>query len=201
MDQNLERLHRALVDAMQHARGDDFGRPVTVSQIYQELVPYRTARGLVGFEMNADYEYTLLRLLAGEGDLAWLEPVEVREQLQRELDSPNPNVSLFRAYANCDVFIAPVPGEFAERTVPAVEAAPEPMAEPPQPPPPHASPRDPARPRCPGCGTMLPADRQVQYCPHCGRHFARTTCSKCGENLEPDWRFCANCGTAVSART
>lgn len=103
---NVQRLHRALVDAMQRTRGDDFERPITVSQIYQELVPYRVARS-IGFDMNADYEFALLRLLSGDYDLARLEPEEIRTMLRKEAESPNPNVSLFRAYANCDVWIAP----------------------------------------------------------------------------------------------
>jgi predicted RNA-binding Zn-ribbon protein involved in translation (DUF1610 family) len=107
MTDNLERLHRALVEAMRRTRGDDFDTPITVSQIYQELVPYRVARSAIGFEMNADYEFALLRLLGGERELARLEPAEIRNMLSKEAESPNPNVSLFRAYANCDVWIAP----------------------------------------------------------------------------------------------
>jgi hypothetical protein len=114
MTDNVQRLHRALVDAMRKSRGDDFETPITVSQIYQELVPYRVARGSVGFEMNADYEFTLLRLLAGDGDLARLEPAEVRTMLAKEAESPNPNVSLFRAYANCDVWVTPPEDWIAE---------------------------------------------------------------------------------------
>jgi hypothetical protein len=107
MTDNVDRLHRALVDAMRRTRGDDFDTPITVSQIYQELVPYRVARSSIGFDMNADYEFALLRLLGGERGLARLEPSEVRAILSKEAESPNPNVSLFRAYANCDVWIAP----------------------------------------------------------------------------------------------
>ena len=114
MIDNVQRLHRALVDAMRKSRGDDFETPITVSQIYQELVPYRVARGSVGFEMNADYEFALLRLLAGDGDLARLEPAEVRTMLRKEAESPNPNVSLFRAYANCDVWVTPPQDWIAE---------------------------------------------------------------------------------------
>jgi hypothetical protein len=46
--------------------------------------------------LNADYEHALLRLLAGEGDLARIEPREVRDKLRLELESPNPNVGIFR---------------------------------------------------------------------------------------------------------
>lgn len=83
-----------------------FGAPVTVAEIYQELVPYRSVRDSVGFAMNADYEHVLLRLLSGEGDYARLEPQAAAEAMRRELRTPNPNVSMYREYAACDVWIA-----------------------------------------------------------------------------------------------
>jgi hypothetical protein len=105
-DGHLERLHAALVDALRASRNPPFEQPVTVAEIYQDLVPYRLVRVELGFEMNADYEHTLLRLLAGESELARLEPREAAEELRDELDSPNPNVGLFRKFAGCDVWIA-----------------------------------------------------------------------------------------------
>lgn len=103
-DTTVNRLHKSLVDALR-TRPGGLDKPVTVAEIYQDLVPYKTARGAVGFEMNADYEHTLLRLLAGEGDLARIEPREVRDKLRLELESPNPDVGLFRNYAACDVWV------------------------------------------------------------------------------------------------
>jgi hypothetical protein len=103
MDGQVERLHAALVDALRQSRAAPFDSPVTVAEIYQDLVPYRAVRSMIGFEMNADYEHTLLRLLAGEGDLALLDPPEARDELRRELESPNPNVALFRKFAGCYV--------------------------------------------------------------------------------------------------
>jgi hypothetical protein len=105
-DDQVERLHGRLVDALRRVRPDPFGSPVTVAEIYQDLVPYRSVRTELGFDMNADYEHTLLRLLAGEDELARLEPTEARAELRSELDSPNPNVGLFRKFAACDVWIA-----------------------------------------------------------------------------------------------
>lgn len=105
-DTVIAQLHRTLVDAIRRSRPGALNRPVTVAEIYQDLLPYRTARAEIGFEMNADYEHALLRLLAGEGDFARIEPREVRDKLQLELDSPNPNVGLFRSYAACDVWVS-----------------------------------------------------------------------------------------------
>lgn len=101
----VAQLHRTLLDAMRRSRPASLHRPVTVAEIYQDLVPYKTARSALGFDMNADYEHTLLRLLAGEGDYARIEPREVRDKLRLELESPNPDVGLFRNYAACDVWV------------------------------------------------------------------------------------------------
>jgi predicted RNA-binding Zn-ribbon protein involved in translation (DUF1610 family) len=201
---NVERLHRALVAAIRQTRGDNFDQPVTVSEIYQTLLPYRAARTVVGFDMNADYEYALLRLLAGEGGLARLEPIEVRESLRNELESPNPNVALYRQYANCDVWVAPT---FTGDS-PAGWTAEEPddpdfeedddvsiVNQPPTAVPVMASPLP---QQCAFCGGELPAGRLLNFCPFCGNDLAQRPCSNCGEFLVPMWKFCANCGAPAA---
>ena len=104
---SVQRLHRFVVDALRARRGDPFAAPVTVSEIYQEIAPYRTVRGTLGFEMNADYEHALVRMLAGVDGLTRLDPPKARERLTRELESPNPDVTLYRDYAACDVVLNP----------------------------------------------------------------------------------------------
>jgi hypothetical protein len=101
----LERLYTRLTRALQSQRSDPWSAPVTVAEIYQELIPYRVVRDDAGFAMNADYEHALLRLLSGEGDWARLEPPTARDVIERELRSPNPNVTIYREYAACDVWI------------------------------------------------------------------------------------------------
>ena len=103
MNDLVVRLHNALLDALRQ-RAARLDQPVTVAEIYQDLIPYRMVRSF-GFALNADYEFALLQLLAGEGKLARIEPPEVREELRLELLSPNPNVGMFRQYAACDVFV------------------------------------------------------------------------------------------------
>jgi hypothetical protein len=128
-------LHRALVDALIMSDKHNEYAPVTVAEIYQDLIPYRSVR-MLGFAMNADYEHALLQLLAGEHGLAQIEPPEVREALQDELNSPNPNVGIYRNYAACDVIVT-VPDE-VQVVVPAVA--------PPRPEPPKPGPAAPAKP-------------------------------------------------------
>ena len=93
------RLYGALKRALADRSGSASPAEVTVSEIYQTLVPYARARADLGFEMNADYEHALMRLLAGEGGYARLEEPEARARLSRELESPNPDVTLYRKYA------------------------------------------------------------------------------------------------------
>jgi hypothetical protein len=117
-------LYERLVRALRQARPDPFGGPVTVAEIYQELVPYRVVRGEGGFAMNADYEHALLRLLSGEGGLLTLEPPSAREIILRELESVNPNVTIYRAYAACDAWVQPFPGDDDDAHDPALASAP-----------------------------------------------------------------------------
>jgi hypothetical protein len=48
---------------------------------------------------------------------------------------------------------------------------------------------------CPQCGEDLPSAREVVFCPFCGARVGTTECAKCGETIEPGWRFCPKCGT------
>jgi hypothetical protein len=104
---SVQRLHRYIVDALSATRGDAFSSPVTVSEIYQEIAPYRAVRNTLGFEMNADYEHALVRMLSGLDGLTRLDPSKARERLRKELDSPNPDVTVYRDYAACDVVLNP----------------------------------------------------------------------------------------------
>jgi hypothetical protein len=103
----LGRFHRALVREIQAKSPEHISSPFTVAEIYQNLVPYRTHRDEIGVEMNADYEYALLRLLAGEGDFLSIESRTARKEIREELDSPNPNTGLYRDFAAADVRLNP----------------------------------------------------------------------------------------------
>ncbi|MEN8376248.1 MAG: zinc ribbon domain-containing protein [Gemmatimonadota bacterium] len=99
------RLFGALREAIDR-RPEGSPPTITVSEIYQTLVPYARARASLGFEMNADYEHALMQMLAGEGGHARLDPPEARDQVARELETPNPDVTLYRRFAACSVWIS-----------------------------------------------------------------------------------------------
>jgi hypothetical protein len=223
MSDSLAQLHRTLVDAIRRTRPTALHRPVTVAEIYQDLVPYKTARSEIGFNMNADYEHALLRLLAGEGNLARIEPREVRDKLRMELESPNPDVGMFRNYAACDVWVNV--GEDEEEEPQALEDLGEPaswedeflgeepksssstpfeiahdVAPPPAAPEPAKAPASSPKKttiECAFCAAELPEDRMVNFCPFCGSDQSQQPCPSCGELLDPLWRFCVSCGTRV----
>jgi hypothetical protein len=224
MDLFADRLYHCLLDALRERGITEDGRPVTVAEIYQELVPYRTVRERVGVDLNADYEHALLRLLAGEGDRLRLEPPAAQEELKRELGSNNPYVGIYRKFAACDVWVRVAAvaddeaGEGARGPVDsgaapalarpvAVPAAGSPSAEP------APRPAAPARPAaatpvapppapgsetgCPFCREALPGGRMVRFCPHCGRDQRLRPCAGCGEALDRAWRYCIACGVPV----
>jgi len=50
---------------------------------------------------------------------------------------------------------------------------------------------------CPGCAEALPSTRAVHFCPYCGLRIDTTPCRRCGDPVEPEWRYCPTCGMAV----
>jgi hypothetical protein len=133
MDAVLAGLHRALVQALRQRGPEAAGCPVTVEEIYQELIPYRSVRQVLGLDLVADYEDALLRLLAGTGGYVRLEPEDARERILEELSSPNPDLGLYRKFSACEVWVAGVEGElneppgFLESAPSGVPAAPGPV--------------------------------------------------------------------------
>ena len=103
----LSRFHQVLLREISESRPEYLTQPFTVAEIYQNLVPYRSHRDLIGVEMNGDYEDALLRLLAGEGDYLLLDSEVARREIREELEGPNPNTGLFRDFAAADVRLNP----------------------------------------------------------------------------------------------
>lgn len=134
-DQLLESFHRTLVEEIRRHRPEYIREEFTVAEIYQDLVPYRTHRDRIGVEMNGDYEATLLRLLAGEGEYLVLGSEAAREEITSELAAANPDTSLFRQFAALDVRLNPgrLSGGGEEVPLPEPDRAPPPDREPTRP--------------------------------------------------------------------
>jgi len=212
---DIRRLFEGLVTELAEQDPARLRAGFQVAELYQKLIPYRTHRGPLGFVSHQDYEAAVLGLLAGAGGFARLEPAEAQEALAAEVASPNPDPTLFREFAGARVrlddrhvrevlsgdaiyappsatppqepIVLPFP---TERPAPvfeleghAAEASEEPAA-------------SPAVPACASCGAELPADRTVVYCPFCGKPVGAHQCARCGDELQPDWRFCPRCGHA-----
>lgn len=51
---------------------------------------------------------------------------------------------------------------------------------------------------CRWCREPLPRRETLNYCPFCGANAHLVPCANCGEELEPEWRFCVACGTEAT---
>jgi hypothetical protein len=204
----LDRLYRRVFLTL--AR--DPARALSIGDLYQEVVPYRLIRTELGFAELAEYEHALLRLLSGEREYLELDRPEVADEFRRELQAPNPILGIYRDYAEVGVAPNPfAPALDATAPPPVIVAGPAPAApgpprvDLPQPgertdpaPSAAAEPAPAARPRprpCPGCRSPLPTDREARFCPFCGKPLVPVPCADCSAMLEPEWTFCATCGS------
>lgn len=102
----LDRLYRRVVDNIRGMFPELLSRGFEVSQLYQQIVPYRTNRRELGFDSNEEYELALMQLLAGlRGYLT--SDDELQRAMRTELSSSNPDLTAFRIYATSTVALAP----------------------------------------------------------------------------------------------
>jgi hypothetical protein len=211
----LDRLFGLLVAAL--ARETRVAVPFPASDVYERLVPYRSNRARLNVATHQDYEMAVLRLLAGERSYVQLEPENVREAMQREIATINPDPAYFRSFPDAQVMVN---GRAAERVLLADRAyAPpssaddadeglmdttgeNPVPTPFVPPtafrarPPMVRPKDAlASNQCEFCGGVLPANREARFCPHCGQpREGDLRCQGCGNELDVGWAYCLSCG-------
>lgn len=220
MGDELDRLFGLLVTAL--ARETRVAVPFPASEVYERLVPYRSNRSRLNVATHQDYEMAVLRLLAGERHYVQLEPETVREAMQREIATINPDPAYFRTFPDAQVMVN---GRAAERVLladrayaPSSEAAddaddlldttgenPIPPAAP-LPAPPvirperfrvarPASGRGPSDNQCEYCGGVLPSSRDARFCPHCGQpQEGDLKCPACGSPVDVGWAYCLTCG-------
>jgi len=218
----LDRLFGLLVAAL--ARETRIAVPFPAAEIYERLVPYRSNRARLNVATHQDYEMAVLRLLAGERSYVQLEPDSVREAMQREIATINPDPAYFRSFPEAQVMVN---GRAAERVLMADRAYAPPASVdtdedglldttgenpiPPAPPstlPPPAAPHQHAerfriaRPphallesQCEYCGGVLPSNRDVRFCPHCGQpQEGDLKCPACDSPVDVGWAYCLSCG-------
>src|SRR5881394_4536395 len=113
----LDRLFGLLVGAL--AREARVAVPFPASDVYERLVPYRSNRSRLNVATHQDYEMAVLRLLAGERSYVQLEPGTVREAMQREIATINPDPAYFRSFPDAQVMVN---GRAAERVLMADRA-------------------------------------------------------------------------------
>lgn len=96
---DLDRVFRHLVSTLNHTDPARLRAPFEVAELYQRIIPYRTAKLDLRFESIEDYEMAILRLLAGERGYVALQPPDVQEVLRAETEGVNPYPGVFREYA------------------------------------------------------------------------------------------------------
>jgi len=214
----LDRLFGLLVGAL--ARETRVAVPFPAAEIYERLVPYRQNRSRLNVATHQDYEMAVLRLLAGERSYVQLEPDSVREAMQREIATINPDPAYFRSFPEAQVMVN---GRAAERVMIADRAYAPPPSPPaiadedelldttgenpiPPPAPSTPTPRSErfriARPpqglsenQCEYCGGVLPSNRDVRFCPHCGQpQEGDLKCPACDSPVDVGWAYCLSCG-------
>ena len=219
MPDELDRLFECLVEVL--AQDTRLAVPFPAAELYERLVPYRSNRSRLKVATHQDYEMAVLRLLAGERGFVQLEPVDVRDGMQREVTAANPDPAFFRNFPDAQVMV----NRFAAERVlrgPASYAPPEPeveledeeeepvswTSENPIPPGTRFSEAQesafelaeeppPAR-QCPYCGGSLPGNRKVNFCPHCGQPpLGELKCPACGTEVDVGWAYCIGCGHAT----
>ena len=182
----VDLLYHQLTRAIERGYPGAPERAPTIGDIYQHLIPYRSVRGELGIWELAEYEHALLRLLAGEHGHLAVERPEVREELVRELASPNPILGIYRDYAPVHVRVGAVSAAAPTTDLPP----PTPSSPPPTPSPP------PLARGCHACATLLPDVPGLRFCPACGQDQLEVRCRACDSVLKPEWNFCIRCGEA-----
>jgi hypothetical protein len=97
---DLERFFRRLVGNLANTDPARLHRPLPLTDLQYDIVPYRANRRALELDTSEDYEMVLLRLCAGEGGLVRTEPEEARVRFAKELRTPNPDLGVLQAFDN-----------------------------------------------------------------------------------------------------
>lgn len=203
----LDRMFRRLVHNVRAGFPDLLTRPFEVSALHQHLIPYRLNRRELGIDTAEEYELTVMRLLSGTRGLLNGDP-DMQQALRAELESPNPDLSLFRAWGTASISIPATALRALDGQSPAAvrlhdPAAPARQAEMAG----RATQELPTSGAAPAVATVAtpPAPMAVAVAPApvaAAPRVLGTGCRYCGSEL-PDGRdahFCPHCGQNLSVK-
>jgi len=103
---NVDRMYRHLVRTVRSRFPQYLTQAFDVGELHQTVLPYRHHRRELGLETNEDYEITLTELLSGARDYLIVDD-RMRDALQAQLASVNPDPSAFKQFANASVALSP----------------------------------------------------------------------------------------------
>jgi hypothetical protein len=103
---NLDRMYRHLVRTIRAKFPQYLTQPFDVAALQQTILPYRLHRRELGLETNEDYEITLSELLSGKRDYLIVDE-RMKETLENELKSTNPDPTAYRQFAPAMVALSP----------------------------------------------------------------------------------------------
>jgi hypothetical protein len=214
---DVDRFFHQLVAAL--AAGDPvrLNHPVSVREIRESILPYRTSRRVLGVDSVEDYDLLLLRLAAGEGGFVRTSPEEARARFGHESASSNPDLDVLERHADA---VLTLEGLRVARALALGESDPyAPPSPPPSPPrepeaqmlpadegevldldiatPPDAAITPPTL-MCLYCGSTLPTGRAVNFCTSCGHSQTTPRCPQCQSEVELGWRHCITCGAPLA---
>ena len=96
---DLDRLFRHVVNTLGRQEPARLRTPFEIAELYQRIIPYRSAKLDLRFDSIEDYEMAILRLLAGERGYVSVQPADIQELLRAETEGVNPYPGAFREYA------------------------------------------------------------------------------------------------------
>jgi hypothetical protein len=91
---DLRRLFSLIVHNIAAIDASRLHSPVTLGELMQRIVPYRSSRRHLDVVTSEEYELLVLRLAAGEEGLARLEPPETLARFRRELGGVHPDLHI-----------------------------------------------------------------------------------------------------------
>jgi RNA polymerase subunit RPABC4/transcription elongation factor Spt4 len=209
----LERLAAAVLAQWRHDGGSG-GGPIEVSALLDRVLPYRSARRILGIDISEDYEALMLRLIAEEEGIARVFPPDAVELAKETLASRLPDLAVLEQLRSAsltltDSAVSRLANVLPISTKPESKWSEESVATTTTEPPPVrdavekaeaelVAPTVPAAVvACWNCGGVLPGDRVVKFCPHCGADQREPACAACGAATERGWKHCPDCGAKL----